>query len=313
MKLIDRVRLLLYSRRPGPLSESQRRLAEELRASVASLPVPDPSSTASPAEAEWLGNRRRLRELIQREDPRRFLAWDVIGKTMFVGDFPYVKTELSALREDPQWADRWSHAIREDPAGSPMRSRWKLDSSGNAIHHAYSLWRLERETGARIGEFDQIVEFGGGYGSLCRVAHRLGFRGKYVIFDLPEFGALQRYYLSSVGLRVAEAPQAGAVCCLSDFDRLREQTRDARGKSLFIALWSLSETPLSLRRALEPVISSLSHALIGYQARFGEVDNAAYFGELASQRPDRVIRPIEHTPGHYYLFGGAPAPAAPNR
>lgn len=33
---------------------------------------------------------------------------------------------------------------------------------------------------------------------MCRLVHRLGFAGRYVICDLPELSILRRYYLKSV-------------------------------------------------------------------------------------------------------------------
>ena len=47
---------------------------------------------------------------------------------------------------------------------------------------------------------DVIVEFGGGYGSMCRLVRKLGFKGRYVIFDLRPILALQKYYLGLHGV-----------------------------------------------------------------------------------------------------------------
>ncbi len=111
----------------------------------------------------------------------------------------FARVELHALRKSERW-DVWRRAIGEQAAGLPFPCLFYPLSSSNAIHHGYHLYRFETQTGVGIQEFGTIVEFGGGYGSLCRLAHRLGFRGKYIIFDLPEQCALQRYYLSSIGI-----------------------------------------------------------------------------------------------------------------
>jgi hypothetical protein len=52
---------------------------------------------------------------------------------------------------------------------------------------------------------DCIIEFGGGFGSMCRLVHALGFRGQHIIFDLPPVWALQRYYLRLHGIEVDDS------------------------------------------------------------------------------------------------------------
>ena len=61
---------------------------------------------------------------------------------------------------------------------------------------------FEETTGSKIDTLELIFEFGGGYGSMCRLAHNLGFNQAYIIFDLQPFSALQNYYLSSLDLPV---------------------------------------------------------------------------------------------------------------
>ena len=83
------------------------------------------------------------------------------------------------------------------------------------IFQAYHLCRFEEATGRPLASMPLIVEFGGGYGRLCQLAHDLGFRGTYVIFDLPEVAVLQRFYLRHVGIEVSESgetawPASGA-------------------------------------------------------------------------------------------------------
>lgn len=54
-----------------------------------------------------------------------------------------------------------------------------------------------------------VLEFGGGYGSLCRGFHRCGFKGKYMIFYFPHFSTLQRFFLGSAGIMVHEDASRG--------------------------------------------------------------------------------------------------------
>src|SRR5205085_1427466 len=122
-------------------------------------------------------------------------------RTMFISNSATALKELRLLRRSSRWP-RWKSALRENAVGKPVPLLIRGSTSGIQVHHTYHIAQFEEATGAAIGDMRLIFEFGGGYGSMCRQAHLLGFRGKYVIFDLPEFSALQRYFLRSIGLRV---------------------------------------------------------------------------------------------------------------
>lgn len=249
------------------------------------------------AEPAWRNNRRRLREYLLRRDPRAFLTWDVVTETMFPAPYSvFARRELKFLREH-EWG-RWKRAIRERAAGTPSRCWFYPASSTNAIHHAYHLCRFEGATSARIGEFDEILEFGGGYGSLCRIAHNAGFAGHYTIFDLAEQCALQRYYLDAVGIDGVEL--------VSDLDVLRRRigTRN-RERSLFLATWSLSESPEWLRKEIAALATGFKGFLIAYQDAFSGTNNVSFFRGWQAGAPEMRWAEIEigHLPGNRYLFG----------
>jgi len=73
---------------------------------------------------------------------------------------------------------------------------------------------------------------------------------------------------------------------------------------LFVSTWALSEAPLAVRGAVEGVARGCAGWLLAYQHRFGEVDNTAYFAELARERPaERLLHEeIPHLQGNAYLF-----------
>lgn len=294
----------------GSRSTGEAALVADLRHAVRRMPEPE-AQTDSAAEAEWVSNRKRLRRSILEADPREFLKWDVVTGSMFVGNEPYVDRELQYLKGRPDWQPVWEEVIREDTAGGPKPYKGYRRSSGNRIHQAYHLARFEQETGLSVNRFPLIVEFGGGYGSLCRIIHKLGFQGRYVIFDLPEFAALQKFYLGLLGLplgREKEASPGGpGILCTSDLPELDAATRKEATRGLFIATWSLSETGESLREHVVklPGIESAAAYLIAYQRDFGGVDNTRFFDVWRETKTD--IRwtesRIAHMPGNYYLFG----------
>ena len=276
---------------------------QELRTRVNSLP-PLPAGAASDAEAFWIDYRQRVRDHIQADDPRRFLRWPVIRGAMFVLDESYLEHEVQALRGDSDWHARWRPAVAENILGDPERSWRSPASSGNLLHHAYHLLRYERATGRNAANLRSVLEFGGGYGSMCRLFHGLGFSGNYAILDLPEFSALQRFYLGELG--IPASPEYGARVELAvEPGRFRDLQVTKPPPDLLMATWSLSETPLEQRATFVHDEDHCSSYLIAYQEAFEDVDNVAYFAEFRQRRPGVEWReePLEHMPGHRYLFG----------
>jgi hypothetical protein len=309
---VGRLEKILLARRRSRvslLSTEHARYARELRIAFSKIvDASDPSSS-------WHANVRELQRWVSSSDPYSFLRWGVIRKTMFVGWSAYVIKELRELAHDLGWHERWRSLIREDNAGLPGRFPLHWSSSGNRIHHAYHLLRFERATKRSLGDFGWVVEFGGGYGSMCRLISKAGFRGRYIIYDLPHFSALQRYYLLCCGGTEISAQGGPAdsvslgqcvVTFMSDAQRFREalESRNFGNNGLFVATWSLSEAPLAQRVVGEHALRSASAALIAYQEQFDGVDNRAYFTDVARFRKDLDWRweEIAHLPSSHYLF-----------
>lgn len=244
----------------------------------------------------WAELSEQVSRLVEAEGFAGFLRWEPILRTMFVGSPPWISVELDALLEDDaKYGTRWRVALREDQVGSPMPCTLYPESSGNLIHHAYHVLQIERAFGRRVSDYRTIVEFGGGYGSLCRLIHRLGFTGKYSIYDLPAFSALQRRYLAAVGIHGVECVEGPGVVI----------SRGELSPALFIATWSLSESPLEVRESVERGLNNFDNILIAYQESFDGIDNLTYFQDLA--RRFEVFswhdEEIAHLPGSRYLFG----------
>jgi hypothetical protein len=246
------------------------------------------------------------------QDPRVFLRLDVVRHAMFLAHAPYSWAEFQYLRSRDDWASTWRTALREAQIGHPTRLWFYPSTSGNLLHHAYHVARFEDAVGRRVGEFSRVVEFGWGYGSMCRLFFNLGFKGRYAIFDLPAFSRLQQYYLTSLGLDVnRELSHPAAVTCTTDCDELLAyMDRECPADAVFVATWSLSEATLEQRRVMRPVLSKCEAFLIAFQDRFGEIDNQVYFRELMSELGDVEwhCAPIEHLAGNCYLFGSRRGP-----
>lgn len=300
-----------HKRRLPPPTAAEAQRIGELRETFRSFEEP-PVPGASAAEAAWKANARRLGEKVFSDDPRRFLNWEVITETMFVSNEAYVDVEFHKLRQSKEWKSRWEKAIAETSVGCPAPFYLCPASSGNLIHQAYHLLTFEEKTGADVRRYDLVVEFGGGYGSMCRLFFNQSFEGRYLLFDLPPFQALQQYFLRSLNLPVQDLEtfrhKKPAILCTSRIDDLREMTESGKSglKTLFIATWSISETPLEIRDAVRKLAARFDGQLIAYQNAFQGIDNIAYFARWKDEpgvRTRFLEFPIGHLPGNYYLFG----------
>jgi hypothetical protein len=283
---------------------------DELRKAFQQIPVEE-INNCLPSEPSWRENINTLRKLVAEGNPKEFLRWNPIRRTMFISNASFVSQELKHLKRQGDWRKRWRGAIRESRVGHPIPFWLYPVSSGNLITHAYHLIQFERSIGRNVDKLGFVFEFGGGYGSMCRLFYNLGYKGKYLIFDLPEFSALQRSYLSSIGLPVYEVSlfmsSRGGISCISEIDELRAIMNNIIQHSgmMFISTWAISETPESLRNLIIPLISNFDYLLIGYQAKYREINNIELF-----ERWKTVLTGIQwkeweikHLPDNYYLIG----------
>jgi len=136
--------------------------------------------------------------------------------------------------------------------------------------------------------------------------------GRYHIHDLPELSAVQRFYLRLVRSEIGESAIADTLARVT-FSSRREDASpsDDRGDgTLFLATWSLGETPIWLREQWRPILARFRFFLIGFHDRFEDIDNLTWFKDLAATRLDVRWRfePIRRggEPAHYLI--GSPAP-----
>lgn len=286
---------------PLLFDNKERILIRDFRKKISSLPkLSVKNSPEKSAENAWLNFRQALRDQIMQSDPRYFLRWPIITYTMF---YQGSDAELSALMQSQLWP-KWKIGIKESLSGYPFRFKSYIQSSGNLIHHVYLLNQLFQATDARMEDIKSIFEFGGGYGSMARAFNQLGFAGKYLIFDFPEFTILQDFFLKSIcrenNINWDDSPLSN-VEFLSDLSEISQ----AFSPDLFLAAWSLSESPISVRENILSRISKPKYIAIAYQHTFQEIDNAAYFKKFMEKNTAYQWRhePIQHQPGNSFLFG----------
>jgi hypothetical protein len=269
--------------------------------------IPQISQNEREVENEWGDFVKETIRLLNSSDPRKFLHFDVIKRTMVVGNTNYVNEELKYLKSR-NWIF-WKKNIRESHVGCPAPFPSYPKSSANLIHHGYHCAMFEEQMKFRISDVEYIFEFGGGYGSFCRLIYNMGYVGEYTIFDLPVFSCLQTYYLKMLGLNVYlnnNLRNDNSVNCVYDIEKLEETISiNQNKKRLFVATWSISESPLELRNKIIRIVDSFDYFLMGYQNDFGSNDNISFFDKFCEERNDFEWKNIhiDHIPGNYYLFG----------
>jgi len=257
-------------------NEKLKTLQAEIRVINNSVPL---------GTSSWENNRKEIRRAILEDNIADFINWNIIQKTMF---FVAPKIEYLEVIKNENLAN----AIKESSLGNPMPYFLDSSTSGNLIHHAYSIAQLFKV--CDLTEFDNVIEVGGGYGSMCRLFKNMNYQGTYTIFDLPEFSALQKFYLSSINKDYIKD-----VVFTGDMNMLNDKSN-----SLFIATWFFSEMPIELR---EELLNNLKfdHCVIAFQSEFDGINNIEYFENFKSryENINFSVYPIKHLSGHFYLIG----------
>lgn len=305
-KLVKEVPLIP---RPTP-DEFEQRCIDEFRNEIRALPTLLQTSDMPDAERKWIDRQKKLRENILTKDPRDFFTWEEVKYSMLAPE--YCAADFEFLKKSPMWPE-WRKALSETEF-SEINVSWDEPyvSRSTVIGNAYKLSQLLLAKKIDLRNIKTIFEFGGGYGSIARLCFKLGFKGTYIVFDLPEFSALQRYFLRASRLPATvqsvpvRNPSQPTVVALSDINKLREQI-GYTNPDIFIATWSLSESPLSLREVIVKLIKNVRYYLITYQEQFPiltGVDNVAYFKKLEIDNKDREWKtyPAVRWPKNYYLI-----------
>lgn len=286
-------------------TKKEKSLILQLRREVESISLEEYQDATS----SWLKNMSELKYHILNDDVRQFLSWEVIKYTMYLGGTEYILNEYRALNKS-SYRDQLKYVLKENKMGNPDRFYFLRKSSGNLIHHAYHTLVYYQNTQEKIQDKDFVLEFGGGYGSMSRLFHQMGFKGKYIIFDLPIFSALQRYYLSSLNLKILNVENFSSategILCISSLDELMKIIKNANASnSLFLATWSLSESPIDIRLSIEPILSKFKSFLIGYQFNFEGINNIDYFTSLQKRLKNYLwsTNSISHLKNNFYLIG----------
>ena len=111
--------------------------------------------------------------------------------------------------------------------------------------------------------------------SFLRIFSKINKRTTYKCFDTNIINLLQYYYLKQNNLDVGFTKK-NKIRLISDVKKINTRYSN----SLFIANWSLSETPINFRKKFIKLIKNSKLILISFQESFENINNLKYFKNL---------------------------------
>jgi len=242
------------------------------------------SSRNSYGSCFWDSIRSSVLRKIINEDISDFASWDEIHKTMYVSNIHgYVKNEYDYIKDKEYIKFVSRNNLKHETTHNGVCS--------NTIHMLYHIQKFTDTTGVHLKSLNSVVEFGGGFGNMCKVIKNQNNQIDYTIFDFEEFNLLQKYYLNENGITDTK------FC--NNIENLENKQYD-----LLVATWSLSEAPRSVRENFLRRVN-ISNFIIAYQGSFEGVDNNDFFSYMSNNIPEIKWHkvPIEHIGNQNYLFG----------
>jgi hypothetical protein len=185
--------------------------------------------------------------------------------------------------------------ILEPKLGRPIKP-FSVGNSLNSGHQYRHLLAWMSTTSLNLNSIERIVEFGGGYGCMRWLVSHLAFNGQYSIVDNSGIQQLQKRYLKEV-VTDSQLENTNWVNVIEDLKPELEKN------NLFIALWSLSETPTEfMKKTLSQLDKSNCHFLIAFQHDFHGRKNIEFFEDVFVSATRSEIKDISGKIHSTYIF-----------
>jgi hypothetical protein len=255
----------------------------------------------------FINFRVKLREIISNKYRlKNFLREDEIHKIMFGLNRLIFLFELIKIKIDKNWKNIWSKIINEQKIGSPIPYFLYPKSSGNRIHDTFN-FKMLVDLNGRKKNFYNVIEFGGGYGSLCNLIKKIYKLKNYLIYDLPEVNALQYYYLKKLNHNVyinqVKSKETNAIYLFSDILKLNKFIKNSKLKNyMFISNWAFSEVPINLRKKFYLIINKSKITYLAFQKKFEKINNLNLFQKVLVNRNNKIKKFNRLFENHYYIL-----------
>ena len=250
-----------------------------------------------------------IRSLIIKKKFSSFLRENIIQKIFFVHNRVYILFMLLKIIFNKN--KLYKKLLLEDNIGNPIRYFLYPKSSGNRIREVFHLLNFQNFSKIPLNKIKTILEFGGGYGNMARLFYKINKNVNYKIFDTFHVNLLQYYYLRMLKIP-SKFNEIKNKNINLNYNLSKYNSFSKKDKKLFIANWSLSESPLKLRRIIFNKIINFDYILISFQEKFENIDNHLYFSNVAKNfNKEKFIVRLFKIPfmnflrlsnNNYYLF-----------
>jgi hypothetical protein len=278
------------------------RYEEAYRRLTAAWPV---ASTRDNALYDWSSWAGQVRKAFTERVPADFLNHPRLVATMVLGRRHGAQQANDRL---PLIVDAFDAAtarslLRDDPIGSPNIVSREFLASACRVAHVYGLAQYQKTIGSPFWSASNIVEWGGGFGTMARLIQRMNPDVTYTILDLPEILSLQYVYLASIlGMdRVNLVEDRGGVAAEKiNFLPSAAVTSGAIEVTAegFLSTWALNESPVEAQQfVLDRAMFGAKRILIAYADNEGNaILRHPLFGRLTR------VRAAALAPGSEYAF-----------
>ena len=234
-------------------------------------------------------------------NPMSFLRQPELSLTVHPNQQKIASLYLQDMRKSSFARTKLLARLQDVPIGDPYLCEDFPLASPMSIQHARYIMLLKQHLDLFIPEskLGHIVEFGGGYGNFCRLTFSLGYSKEYDIIDFPEMHSIQGHYLKHA-LPERTIEKNVSFCSIEDVANKSFNNE----KSLFMATFSLNETPIEVREQVEPLIKNFDYLFFAYNRKFDGIDNLAYFEKIKQQLSseyDLKIVKDDHRPAWFMV------------
>ncbi len=263
---------------------------------------------------QWRKNTSEIENYYLHNFSFSFLNYPVIKNTMFVYSFRGWKEIQKRLISDHYDLRSARNILREYNVGKPMLNDIEYFTSGNNIHHLYHLTKFCLETKTKLGDINNVVEVGGGYGNLAKIYKQINYDCTYTIIDIPIFSYIQALYLKAIfgssAINMVHGQNIQIKKGLINIIPLDKKILEKIGKlltnehvDLFVSTWALSESNEFMQRYVKNVdYFKAKYLLLAYQKSNDTFLFAENLSDVSKTYTKTYNAETEYLKNNYYLF-----------
>jgi len=288
-------------------------MRQEYNTLMSVLPVQTPEMDACFVHPHWQEQRKQLASIIRGLEDELFLHRACVAGQMVRSEWGAMQDYESAYLQKCISQDTriLLQQFKDTTFGGTALEYKDFNCSINSLSQLFYTARVLELSKSR--KIKTIVEFGGGYGCLARINKMINPEITYIIFDLPEYLAIQSLFLrstlpSEARVHVCEEQPAkfekGAIYLVPVFYL---ESTDIKA-DLFISTFALSESPALVQKIVADK-KFFNSSLIYITGQLDGWDSCNFeqhdfmMSAVRSHYPLSVCHPFQGDTVSYELFG----------